>query len=97
VSPFTETPGAQWKISVTDPVPVTNDYYTDAGGFLQVCGLPEGDNYTVREDPQGLSVDSLIVNGVPLPPQPVYTFDWKPGMPEPVIIFKNGAGGGGDS
>ena len=35
-------PGADWKISITDPVAVNNVYYTGQDGFLQVCGLVQG-------------------------------------------------------
>lgn len=94
----TEVPGAQWPISVVDPAGVRNDYFTDNAGFLQVCGLTEGaganKTYIVREDPQGLAVSELLVNGVSLTPQPSYSFEWRLGSPEPVVIFKNSDGGG---
>lgn len=85
-----EGPGAQWPISVTDSVPVENLYYTDENGFTQTCGLSQG-TYTVREDLQGWTILGLTVNGSILPPQPVYSFFWSPGKPEPVIVFKNGS------
>jgi hypothetical protein len=84
-----ETPGARWKFYVTDPVPIENTYFTAQDGFLQICGLTEG-YYSVRDDlPPGWSVDSLDVNGMGQNNQPVYSFYWSPGRPEPVIIFKN--------
>lgn len=82
-------PRANWLMTVTDSLAVTNQYYTGANGQVQVCGLAEG-SYTVREDlPLEASVQGLIVNGVPLLAQPVYTFDWIAGRPEPVILFRN--------
>lgn len=85
-----EGPGAQWPVTITDSVPVENAYYTDQSGFVQACGLTQG-TYTVKEDLQGSMVVGLSVNGDPLPPQPVYSFDWSPGKPEPVIVFRNSA------
>lgn len=86
----TETPGAQWKISILDPLLVHNDYYTAADGFIQVCGLSTG-AYTIEEEQRaGYSVVGLTVNGEPQSAEPVYSFFWSPGKPEPVIIFKNG-------
>jgi hypothetical protein len=60
--------------------------------------LPAGD-YTVSEDLQGYTVVGLIVNGAELPPQPTYSFSWPPNTnaSEPVIVFKNSAGGDPDS
>jgi hypothetical protein len=77
---------------VRDPLNVDNEYFTGAGGFLQVCGLTEGD-YTVREaTPEGFANVGLNVNGVDQTPQPVYAFFWSPGKPEPVIVFRNQVG-----
>ncbi len=93
-----EGPGAQWKFTVTDPVPVENAYYTGSDGFLRICGLTTG-RYTVREDMEFPWMFSLLlVNGVQdSTPQPnsnsaSYTFVWSPGQPEPVVIFKNSKG-----
>jgi hypothetical protein len=84
-----ERPGANWKIFVTDPLNPVNNYYTGEDGFLRVCGLTEG-TYTVAEENQeGFFPVALIVNGTALATQPVYSFFWSPGRPEPVIIFKN--------
>ena len=84
-----ETPGSNWKMFVTDPLSVENHHYTGQDGFLRVCGLSEG-TYTVREE---ISEDfvpvALVVNGTAQTTQPVYSFFWSPGRPEPVIIFKN--------
>lgn len=84
-----ERPGAGWQISIIDPVAVSNTYFTGSDGFLRVCGLVEG-NYTVTESmPLDYNVVELLVNGIPQIPNPVYSFFWAPGKPEPVIIFKN--------
>lgn len=89
ISQGAERPGAGWQISISDPVPVVNTYFTGSDGFLRVCGLVEG-TYTVTEtQPSGYNIVELLVNGVPQSPQPVYSFFWAPGRPEPVIIFKN--------
>lgn len=89
VAPGGETPGANWPISITDPVPVTNAYFTGPDGFLRVCGLVEGTYVVTEGSLAGYSVVELLVNGVTLPAQPTYSFFWAPGQPEPVIIFKN--------
>lgn len=94
-----ETPGAQWPFQIADPTGVVNSYYTDSSGFLQVCGLTAGTDpnatYTVQENAvSGYTIKSLWVNGVQATTQPVYTFQWSPGDPEPVIVFKNGTSGG---
>lgn len=88
-----ETPGAQWKFYITDPVGALNTYYADANGFVQVCGLTAA-SYTVMEDTtNGWTPTSLLVNGVPqVPAQAVYPFTWIDGQPEPVIVFKNTLG-----
>jgi hypothetical protein len=83
-----ETPGAGWEFWVTDPLSIQNTYFAGPDGFLQVCGLTDG-VYTVQEQTDGWGVVSLTVNGVPQTAQPVYSFSWSQGQPEPVVIFKN--------
>ncbi len=90
----TETPGAQWRIDVTDPVSASNLYYTGEDGFLQVCGLSEG-SYKVTEDIGSFSVVGLVVNGQPQAINHEYPFYWSVGKPEPVIVFKNSMSGPG--
>ena len=81
--------GPGWPISVTDTNGVTNNYFTDdANGVLTVCSLVAG-TYTVAEDPSGLQVAGLIVNGISLPVDTVYTFTWAPGQTPPSIVFQN--------
>jgi hypothetical protein len=89
---------ANWRMTVTDPLGVMNDYFTDASGQLTVCGLAPG-SYTVGEStegtpdwPHGYTVVGLVVNGTVFPEelvQTVYAFDWASGKPAPVILFQN--------
>ncbi len=89
-----ESPGAEWPIVLRDSLGVENQYFTGEDGFLQACGLTE-DDYTVREDnPDDYTVIGLTVNGVKQSAQPMYSFHWSQGQPEPVIIFKNEFGSG---
>ncbi|MBN1628538.1 MAG: hypothetical protein JW990_02125 [Thermoleophilia bacterium] len=81
--------GANWPMSVTDPLEVTNNYFTGADGHLLVCGLAPG-TYSVAEGVVPYyDLAGLIVNGLVLPPQPVYSFTWSPDQEPPVIIFQN--------
>lgn len=88
------SPVAEWVIHVTDPLGVTNSYFTqenaDGSVNLKLCGLIAG-SYTVAEElPPGIEVVGLIVNGIELPvPYITYSFTWAPGQPEPVIVFRN--------
>ncbi|HEV3334517.1 MAG TPA: hypothetical protein VG096_26195 [Bryobacteraceae bacterium] len=83
------SPGLFWPIDVTDPNGVTNNFFTNAtDGTLSVCGLVAG-SYTVTESLEGSTVLGLIVNGVSLPAQPVYSFSWVAGQPGTSVIFQN--------
>jgi hypothetical protein len=87
------SPGLNWQMNVTDPLTVTNAYFTgDAGpdaGQVKVCGLAAG-TYTVSEFmPDNYFVSALIVNGTALPEDSVYSFTWTVGKPEPIIFFRN--------
>ena len=85
----TLTPGANWPISVLDPLGINNPYFTDVAGQLQVCGLAEG-AYTVSEAiTPDVFVVGLFVNGVSLPVDSVYSFTWTAAKPAPVIVFQN--------
>jgi hypothetical protein len=87
-------PQPNWQVIVTDPLGVSNAYFTDATGQAMVCGLTEG-NYTVVElCPADTMTLELIVNGMSLPPDLIYSFSWRAGMPAPVILFINGIFGG---
>ena len=83
-----------WRIDVEDPNNVVTSRLTsdDTGpviGQIELCGLVAGP-YTVREEQQGPDqVSGLVVNGVELPPQRVYSFDWQPGDPDVEITFRN--------
>jgi|SRR5579884_960377 len=85
----TLTPGVQWQIQVTDPLSVTNSYFTDTTGQTQVCGLTPG-TYTVAEV-NGASIYQLVVNGMQLGQLSTYNFTWSAGQPAPVILFINQA------
>ena len=82
-------PGVNWLIRVTDPLAATNNYFTAEDGKLLVCGLAPG-MYTVMEDmPEDYFVVGLIVNGVTLSEDVVYSFTWTADKEPPVIVFQN--------
>jgi hypothetical protein len=83
-------PGFHWEILLTDPSKVTNTYFTDdTYGTVAICGLVAGD-YTVAEVvPADMVVAGLIVNGIGLPAQSIYSFTWTPGTQSPVVVFRN--------
>jgi hypothetical protein len=82
-------PGPGWQIGVTDPLSVTNTYFTDEAGQLQVCGLTPG-SYTVQESiSPDFPIVGLIVNGVSLPADSLYSFTWTSTKPAPIIVFQN--------
>ena len=82
-------PVAGWQFNLTDPLGTVNAYFTDGSGTLLVCGLVEG-AYTVTETLVApVTVVGLKVNGVDLPPVPIYSFIWADGQPAPTIVFKN--------
>jgi len=86
--------GNSWPFAVTDPSGVTNTFYTGDDGSLtpgsvSVCGLVAG-IYTVKEDNSIYPVYSLTFNGISIsPPQPVYSFRWVAGNPDPSVVFQN--------
>jgi hypothetical protein len=86
----TGTPGFHWEIRLTDASGVTNNYFTnDIDGSVAICGLVAG-TYTVAEVVQtGFAVVGLIVNGTTLPAQSIYSFNWTPGMQNPMVVFQN--------
>jgi hypothetical protein len=91
ISPLGDVlPGLGWPIALTEPTGVTNNFFTnDTDGSRSVCGLVAG-VYTVTEDQQGFDVVGLTFNGNPISPaQPVYSFSWAAGMPNPVVVFQN--------
>ncbi len=96
----TYEPEPGWLIQVTGPDNVDNFRVTageDGGvyGQAEFCGLTPGD-YIVREEtPEGYEVGGLIVNGVAFEnPEPIYSFQWNAGDPEPEITFQNYETGG---
>ncbi|HXA65178.1 MAG TPA: hypothetical protein VNV82_08505 [Bryobacteraceae bacterium] len=85
----TFAPQPNWEFSVTDPLFVTNQFFTDSSGQFVVCDLVPG-AYVVAEDPKS-SVISVTAN-VPIT-QPLSTnawFNWAVGQPAPGLVFRNG-------
>ena len=82
---------ANWGMDVTDPLDAVNTFFTGENGEVRVCGLAPG-AYTVLEQTNGSTVVGLIVNGVSLAPESIYSFTWTVGKPEPVILFQNEQG-----
>ena len=90
-TPPNVSPGLSWPIALTDPLGATNNFSTNTtDGTLSVCGLTAG-SYTVTEGMVApyVVVIGLIVNGVALPPQSIYSFTWAAGQPAPTIVFQN--------
>ena len=84
------TPGSFWQIDVTDPLLITNNYYTDTFGNMQVCGLGEGAYMVSEVIKLDFSVVGLFVNGISIGVDSVYSFTWTAAKPTPfVIIFQN--------
>jgi hypothetical protein len=86
-------PAGNWLMSVTDGMGITNSQETDdVNGEVRFCGLTPG-TYTVTETLKpDTEVVGLIVGTASLPPDAVdtvYTFTWKAGDAEPVILFQN--------
>ncbi len=82
-------PGLGWPMMLTDPEGVTNNFFTNSqDGTASICGLAPG-TYTIAEDPSGLQVIGLVVDGISLPVQPVYSFSWTAGQPGPSVVFQN--------
>lgn len=87
------SPGFSWPITLTDPNGASNNYFTNTtDGTLSICGLVAG-SYTVTETLNGSPVVGLVVNGVPLPAQPAYSFSWAVGQTAPTVVFQNTAPG----
>ncbi len=87
------SPGANWMITLMDPLGGTNNFNTDANGTVKICALTAG-GYTVTEsltDSQGNTyhVVGLVVNGVSQSPSEVYSFNWTPGKPDQNVTFYN--------
>src|SRR5262249_48444277 len=84
---------AGWEFFVTDPIPITNNFFTS--GAKETCTVPDlvAGNYTVTESLTFNGADycvvGLSVNGQSLPPSPTFSFNWTPGKPEPSIVWTN--------
>ena len=87
---------AGWKFTVLDPFGVSNDYFTS--GVKETCTVPDltQGTYTVTEsltfNGSTYTVVGLTVNGQSLPPSDVYSFNWSPGKPDPLIVWTNQLG-----
>lgn len=83
-------PGPNWEISVTDSLGVTNMYFTDDNGFVEVCGLTAG-TYTVSETQMdGYLVWTTVVNGQSVAPTTSVDLMWTPGKDDPqTVSFTN--------
>jgi len=69
VDPATGTsPGAGWKILVTDSTGVTNNFTTDAQGSTgdQICGLTTGSYMVAEENQDGYTQIGVELNGQPI-------------------------------
>lgn len=94
---------AGWRLSVTEPTGVTNDYFTDATGIVAQppCQLPAG-SYSVTENASDVNqpvpvncllngTQSATLNGTSAT-LPV-AFTWTAALPNPMVVsFVNGAG-----
>jgi hypothetical protein len=83
-------PTPNWQFKVTDPLGVTNSYFTNTAGTVQVCGLAEGAYSVFEELPPYVAIFELIVNGAQVPSDTVYSFTWTTTKAPPVITFRNG-------
>ena len=84
----TYLPRANWEFDVTDPLSVTNKYFTDTTGQVVVCDLTPG-AYLLSEDPMSTVV--TITGNVPfsLPLPTSVSFTWDIGQPAPGFVFFN--------
>jgi hypothetical protein len=83
--------GVNFPLQLTDPLGVTNTYFTDGTtGQARVCDLSPG-TYTAFENTSAeYNLIGLVVNGVHLSSDnSPYGFSWRSGRPEPVIVFQN--------
>jgi hypothetical protein len=85
---FTFAPRPNWEFSVTDPLSVTNQYFTDTTGQFVVCDLVPG-TYLVAEDPSSwvMSVTANVSIIQPLSTNAMFT--WAIGQPAPGLVFSN--------
>jgi hypothetical protein len=82
-------PQANWEFDVTDPLTVTNQYFTDTTGQVVVCDLAPG-RYTVAETLVSPTVVvGLKVNTVALAPSASTSFSWMIAQPAVGIVFTN--------
>lgn len=84
-------PFAGWEMTVTEIGGTTNSSLpTDTeNGAARFCGLTPGTYMVAEEQRPDIHVVGLFVNDYSLLPDVVYSFTWKPGDAEPVILFQN--------
>lgn len=64
-----------WMITVTDPLGVSNSYYTDKDGCIVIYAPVDGD-YIIQENvPNGWSVTTTIVDGIVVSPSDQVTIN----------------------
>ena len=80
-----------WAITVADPLGTENSFETNGNGEVQVCDLVDG-RYVISEErrPNTLVV-GLVVNGLELLPDSVYSFTWDSSRASMSIVFQNQA------
>ncbi len=62
-----------WRIDVTDPLDVTNTYYTDDDGCVMIYAPEDGDYMIEEELPSGWSVTATIVDRANISPTHMVT------------------------
>ena len=87
---LTYSPQPAWEFDVTDPLSVTNKFFTDTTGQVVVCDLAPG-NYTVSETltPPTIVVGLTVNNAPQSPPSTSTSFMWQVGQPAVGIVFIN--------
>lgn len=85
---FAPQPG--WEFDVTDPLLVTNKFFTDTTGQAVVCDLSPG-AYTVAEDPASTVIGVTGNVTFTQPPTTTASFSWAVGQSAVGLVFKNQA------
>lgn len=84
----TYAPLANWGFWVTDPLSVTNEFFTDTTGQIVVCDLSSG-SYLVAEDPSSLVMSVTANVTIAQPLLTSASFTWMVGQPGVGIVFRN--------
>ena len=83
---FAPQPG--WEFDLTDPLSVTNQFFTDTTGQVVVCDLAAG-NYTVAESSASTVVSITANTSLTFPVATSASFSWTIGQPAVGIVFRN--------